>query len=393
MERLNLLAPDVRSNPYPHYAELRKRAPVCQVDPGGIWAVSRYDDIVAVLKNPSLFSSHALRAMAIQPWIDHNPLGDSLPMLDPPRHTSNRTLVNTAFSTQVIPRIEPLARRVASDFAASVNGAGEIDICNTLSADLPAAIIADLLGLDPSLTPNFQRWSEDLVAITPATPPEAQPRILQSVASLERYIKEVLADRREKRRDDLVSDLLDAEVDGQRLSESELVSFLFVLLVAGFETTSHLISNSLRILADRPELMAKMRADRASIPSFVEEVLRYDPPVHATLRVALAEAEVGGVKLPPGAIITILLASANRDPSRFPDPDTFDMNRKQKTGLAFGHGIHFCIGAALARAEARIALEELVPLVGSIHVTQEPAWNYAMTVRGPTSCRMEFFPV
>lgn len=393
MERLNLFAPHVRANPYPHYAELRRSGPVTQVEPGGVWAVSRFDDIVSVFKNPAVFSSQGLRPLTIQPWIQHNPVAESLIMMDPPRHTAIRGLITHAFSARVLPRIEPLARKVCTAFAARVKEGGEIDVCDALSATLPAAVIADLLGFDRALTRHFQTWTEDLVSVNPATPAEAQPRILQTVADLERYIKDVLADRRSARRDDLVSDLLDAEVGGERLDEEDLIAFLFLLLIAGFETTTHLLTNSLRVLADRPELIARMRAEPASIPSFVEEALRFDPPVHGTMRITVAEAEVGGVRLPPGSPVLTLLGSANRDESQFEDPDRFDMDRKQKASIAFGHGVHFCLGAALARAEARIALEELVPHIQNIRITREPTWNLSMTVRGPTSCWMELLPV
>jgi cytochrome P450 len=390
VERLNLFAPHVRSNPYPHYAELRRSAPVTQLDPGGIWGVSRYSDIISVLKNPTVFSSQGLKPMTLQPWIEYNPMSESMILMDPPRHTNIRALVTHAFSMRVIPRIEPLARKVSADFVARVRQGGEIELCEALSMTLPAAVIAELLGFDSSLTHNFHIWAQDLVSINPGTPPEARPRILQTVADMSRYLKEVLADRRRTRRDDLVSDLIDVEVEGQRLNDEELVSFLFLLLTAGFETTTHLLTQSMRVLADHPELIARLRAEPASIPAFVEEVLRFESPVHGTLRLTIADAEVGGVHLPPGSVILALLGSANRDETQFEQPDRFDMDRKQRPGVPFGHGVHFCLGAALSRAEARIALEELLPQIKGVRVTHEPEWNLSMTVRGPTSCRMEF---
>jgi cytochrome P450 len=390
MQRLNLFSPQFRSNPYPYYAELRRSAPVTQVDPGGIWAVSRYDDVVAVFKSPEVFSSQGLRSTTTQPWIQRNPTSNSIALMDPPQHTAVRALVTRAFGSRVIPRVEPLARAAAAAFAARVHEGGEIDVCQTLSVDLPAAVIAKLLGFDPSLGRNFKVWTEDLVAVNPGTPPEAQPRILKSVSDLERYIQEVLADRRRQRRDDLTSDLIDAEVDGRRMSDEELVSFLFLLLVAGFETTSHLLTNSLRILADHPELITRLRADPAAIPAFVEEVLRFEPSVHGTMRLAITDAEVGGVQVPAGSLVLALVASACRDESQIADPDRFDMDRGQRTSIVFGHGAHFCLGAALARVEARLALEELLPHVQRIRVVAEPEWNISLTIRAATKCLMEF---
>lgn len=390
MDRLNLLAPDVRKNPYPHYAELRRSAPVTPIEPGGVWAVSRHDDVVAVLKQPELFSSQGLRATTVQPWIAHNPMTDSLVLLDPPRHTQVRALVTHAFGARVIPRVEPLARDIAASFAARACEGGEIDVCDELSSKLPAGVIASLLGIDPALRERLRVWTDALVAIHPGTPAEAQPRIRASVAELDRYVREVFADRRAKRRDDLVSDLLDAEIAGERLGEEELVSFMFLLVAAGYETTSHLLTNSLRVLAERPELLARLRAEPEAIPSFVEEVLRFEPSVHGTVRLALADTELSGVRLPAGALVLALLGSALRDERQVPDPDRFDIDRRQRTAIAFGHGIHFCLGAALARAEARFALEGLLPRIGALRVTREPEWNLSMTVRGPLSCRMEF---
>ena len=392
MERLNLLDPRVRQNPYPYYAELRRSAPVAFVDPG-VWAVSRYDDIVSVLKNPSVFSSQGLKAAAIQPWLRENPLAESLVMTDPPSHTASRALVTHAFTSRVLPRIEPLARQVSAEFAARAKRGLEVDICQELSATLPAKVIANLLGLDGTLVEKFRVWSEDIVAVTPATPEAARPRIIESVAELSRYLTEVYTDRKRARRDDLASDLLDAEVDGQRLSESEFVSFMFLLLVAGFETTTHLLTNSMRILADRPDLLGRLREHPASIPAFVEEVLRFEPSVHGTMRLVTRDTELAGVVLPAGSLVVALLGSAGRDESRFEDADRFDMDRDRRPNLAFGHGIHFCLGAPLARAEARIALEELLPHVKSIHVTEEPTWNYALTVRGALRCRIRFEPM
>jgi cytochrome P450 len=390
MERLNLLAPHVRSNPYPYYAELRRSAPVTQIDPGGIWAVSRYDDVIAVFKAPEVFSSTGLRPWTIQPWLQRNPMANSIVLMDPPQHTPVRALVMHAFSSRVIPRVEPLARKVAADFAARVRQGGTIDVSQTLSIELPTAIIANLLGFDPSLGENFKTWTEDLVAVNPGTPPAAQPRILKSVSDLDRYVLAVLEEHKRARKDDLVSDLIDAEVDGRRLNDEELVSFLFFLLLAGFETTSHLLVNALRILADRPELIARLRADPALIPAFVDEALRFEPPVHGTMRLTIADTELGGVRLAAGSPVLALLGSACRDESQFPDADRFDIERKQRTNLPFGHGIHFCLGAALARVEARVALEELLPHIQSIRILGELEWNVSLSVRGPTSCPVEF---
>jgi cytochrome P450 len=392
MDRLNLFAPEFRKNPYPHYAALRRSAPVAQIDPGGLWAVSRYDDVMATLKDTTRFSSQGLRAATNQPWLGHNPLGDSMLLMDPPQHTQIRGLVTGAFTTRVIPRIEPLAREVTRGFVARARAGGEIDVCAALSSLLPAAVITNLLGLDPALHERIQVWTSDLVAVHPGTPLEVQARIRASIAELEHCLLEVFADRRREKRDDLVSDLLVAEIDGQHLTETNLVSFLFLLVSAGYETTTNLLTNALRVLSDRPDLLARLRAEPAAIPAFIEEVLRFDPPVQATARLTREDSQIAEVAIPAGSFVLLLLGSACRDERCVENPDHFDMDRKQRGSLPFGYGIHFCLGAALARAEARIAMEELLPHVRGMRVTREPTWNESLTVRGATTCLMEFEP-
>ncbi|MDI1443685.1 cytochrome P450 [Polyangium sp. 6x1] len=393
MARLNLLDPLVRKNPYPYYAELRRAAPVSVVDPGGVWAVSRYDDVVSVLKNPSVFSSQGLRAATEHPWLGYNPITESLVLLDPPRHTAIRSVISHAFSARVLPRVEPLARAAAAAFAERAAQGLEVDICDELATTLPAKVIANLLGMDGTLVDKFRTWTEDLVGVHPGTPEEARPRIVASIVELTRYVEEVFEDRKRARRDDLASDLLDAQVDGRRLDDAELTSFMFLLLVAGFETTTHLLTNSLRLLAARPDLLDRLRRDPAAIGPFVEETLRVEPSAHGTLRLVMEDVELGGVRLPAGSVVCALLGSANRDETRFENAERFDIDRERRPNVAFGHGAHFCLGAPLARAEARIALEELLPRVGAIHVTQEPTWNCSLTVRGATSCRIRFDPL
>jgi cytochrome P450 len=275
---------------------------------------------------------------------------------------------------------------------ARARAGGEIDVCAALSSLLPAAVITNLLGLDPALHERIQVWTSDLVAVHPSTPLELQARIRASIAELEHCLLEVFADRRREKRDDLVSDLLVAEIDGQHLTEANLVSFLFLLVSAGYETTTNLLTNALRVLSDRRDLLARLRAEPSAIPAFIEEVLRFDPSVQATARLALEDSQIAGAAIPAGSLVLLLLGSACRDERCVENPDHFDMDRKQRGSLPFGYGIHFCLGAALARAEARIAMEELLPHVRGMRVTREPTWNESLTVRGATTCMMEFEP-
>lgn len=366
--RFNLLAPEVRNDPYSMYAEMRRSAPVCQVEPGGLWAVSRYADVAAVLSNSAVFSSAGLREATRPSWLGHNPVADSLALLDPPAHTKLRALVNRAFSSRVIPRVEPLVRAAARRFAEGIVTGQPIEVQEHFSSELPGVAIAELLGLDPALRRLFFSWSEALFSIHPATPPEHHARIRAVIADIEAYLREVLADRRRSPRDDLVSDLLDAEVDGERLSEAELISFLAIVLQGGHDTAASMLASSLRCLAARPDLLARLRAEPTAIPSFIEEILRFDPPLQGSTRLTVSDAELSGVPLPRGSIVLALIGSANRDDRRVDDPDRVDLSRKRNAGLTFGLGAHFCIGAALSLAEGRLGLEELLPRIQGLRM-------------------------
>jgi len=237
-------------------------------------------------------------------------------------------------------------------------------------------------------------WSEALSGIHPATPPEDQARIRAIIVDIETYLRGVLADRRRARRNDLVSDLLDAEVDGDQLGEAELISFLAIILQGGHHTTASLLSSSLRFLAGEPELLAHLRAEPAATPAFVEEMLRFDSPLQGSLRLVVSDTEIAGVSLPAGAIVLALIGSANRDDRRIVDPDCFDLDRRRSAHLTFGHGAHFCIGAALARAQGRFGLEELLPRVRGLRVHERgAAWGTSLFSRSHTHLWMEIDPV
>lgn len=386
------MAPEVRADPYPTYSKLRTQTPVCQVDPGGFWAVSRYADVIYVLKNPQLFSSRGGKELAIQPWLEKNPIAGSLILMDPPEHTATRALVTHAFGTRVLPRVEPLARVVCAEFAVRAPNLGVVNICDEISTVLPGNVIADLLGLDDASVHKLRIWTEDLVSVNPGTRIEHQTRIIQTVHELEAHVRQMLEDRKNLPRDDLATQLLEAEINGEKLSDDDVVSFFFLLVTAGFETTTHLVTQALRMLALHPQLVDRLRADPTSIAAFVEEVLRFEPPTHARLRLVTETTELAGVVLPEGSTVMPLLASANRDEHYFENADRFDMDRKQKASLAFGHGIHFCLGATLARLEARIVLEELLPRIRAVQLVGEMQWNESLTVRGPTKCDVRFVP-
>jgi cytochrome P450 len=395
--RLNLLSPEIRANPYPAYAELRRSSPVTQVDPGGLWAVSRYEDVLHVLKNPKLFASEGFKIAAEPPWFGRtNPLAESLIFMDDPKqHGRLRGLVSRAFGPTALARLEPRIRAVAKELSSRLASRQTVDFVADFALPLPASVIGDLLGLDPALHSRFKLWSDDMTAISASQPGDTEllARCRHTVEEMEQYLGEVLASRRQNPGDDMVSELLRARVEGEALTDKELMAFLFVLLVAGLETTVHLIGNSGRFLAEHPDILSQLRADPSLIPAFIEELLRFDPPVHGTMRLCTEDVTVGGVSLPRGSMVLLLMGSALRDERYCPDAERFNLDRKGSHNAAFGHGMHFCLGAALARLEARVGLEELLPqCAGLARSSGSVEWNYALTVRGMRNLPLEVHP-
>lgn len=392
-EPINIFAPDVRSNPYPSYARLRLGGPVQQVQPGGFWAVSRVQDVEYVLKNPQLFTS-GFEPVFKPAWLPHNPLGDSLVTKDGPGHAKLRALVSRAFTPRAIARLEPRIRAVCVEVAEHLAAVQEGDFIEELCAPLPARVIADIVGLDRGLHREFRRWVGHLAAVSPIYPgDEAADAIRGSIREMEGYLKEVLAARRKAPADDTVGDLIAAEIDGNVLTDEEIISFLFLMVAAGFETTMHFFSNAMLDFDRRPEAFTRLREDPAQIPAYVEELLRKEPPVHSVMRLTATDLELGGARLPPGSMVMVLLASANHDDSRFAEPDRFDAARGSQAGLTFGHGAHFCLGAPLARLEARLMLEELAArFVRFEKLPGEIEWNIAVHVRGPVALPFRAIP-
>jgi cytochrome P450 len=394
---VNLMSPEFRSNPYPVYAELLERTPVCQVEPMGLWAVTRYEDCLTVLKDPQRFSSEVYGS-TIPSFLSDVPigqaiLGKSMVSIDPPYHTKLRSLVSRAFGGPSMSRMEARIRVIAEELAANVARQSEVEFVSEFALPLPAFVIGDLLGLDRSLHTHFKRWTDDVVsAMTGVHTPETAGRIRESFREMGRYLKEVLDERRRAPQDDMASELLRAEVDGKALDEQEVLSFFGLLLLAGLETTVHLLGNTMITLSTRPEIFQRVQAQPALIPQLVEEVLRFEPSVHAVFRRAQTDVELSGTTIPKGATVYVIMAAAGRDPRQFPEPDRFQIEREKSGNLPFGYGIHFCLGAALARMEARLGLEALFSKVSSLRRldTNPIEWNHAIHVRGPVRLPLAF---
>jgi cytochrome P450 len=261
----------------------------------------------------------------------------------------------------------------------------KVDLVHDFCQHIPAAAMMALMGLDPNHSARFQTWANDFADLaTFATDEDRQNEIRAHLREMEEYMRDLLEERRRSPGADVVSDLLSAEVDGRKLTQEELMSFCFLLLPAGIETTGHQLALDCHMLMTRPELQEQLRADRSLIPAFIEEMLRYDPVAQGLCRMTTSDTTLGGVNIPKNSIVLLVMASATHDETHFPDPEQFDLDRPGPQNTTFGHGIHFCVGASLARMELRVALEELLSR-GAIAPRAEPAqWRVSLAVRGPT---------
>jgi len=407
-------SPDVRDDPYPHYARLRAEAPVHYAEASHVYCVSRYDDVRAVLRNATLFSSDSMRTMLIasNPGLDPSKdpellsrmmaFAQSLPFgleelmtarnlisEDPPRHGMLRAMVNRGFTPRRIAAWEPRMREIVADCMRRIRRDDGFDVIEDLAVPLPVRIIAEMLGVEPERIDDFKRWSDKLVATSTGSQRGADPvasgftAVIREVAL---YVTEVAERRRREPGDDLVSVLVAKQDDGEAgLTTAEVAFLVQLLLVAGNETTTNLIGNATNNLLRHPEQLAKVVRDPARIPGLIEETLRYDGPVQFVFRRATADAEIAGRTIPANGQVCVLIGSANRDERQWGSTaETFDVMRDAQNHLAFGFGNHFCLGASLARLEARVALEALVPeLPRLVRVEPNVVYVDSFLVRGP----------
>jgi cytochrome P450 len=321
-----------------------------------LWVLSRFEDVQAAVSDPARFSSQ--KGISLTPL----PFGDAIPpnllTLDPPRHDQLRRLVSRAFTPRTVADLEPRVREVTNELLDELVVDGRLDFMD-LAAGLPTIVIAELLGVPPGDKEMFRRWVESLITLDPSEMGRGGAAGV-SILDLFAYLQKVIDQRATKREDDLISALLDAEVDGERLAPGEVLGFTLILLAAGFETTKNLFGNAAWLLDEHRDVRARAVADPALMPQVVEEVLRFESPVIGLARMTTCDVEVRGVLIPEGSRVQMNYASANRDDRAFVDAEVFDIDRPDQRHIAFGHGIHFCLGAALARLEGRVGLEELL---------------------------------
>jgi len=393
MADFNPFDPRLRTNPYEVYRELREEAPIFWSPLMSVWVLTRYDDVLTTLKDHANFSSERLRAnnplvQALESQrLASGPLGTTPTMLstDPPAHTRMRSLVNKAFTPRQVERIRPQMVEIAEGLLDGLPEPGKIDVVADFSIPFPIIVIAAMLGVPASDRERFKAWSTDIAGSLggPFQPPDVIERSVTASNEIADYFRDQIAARRAEPRDDLLSALAAAEEEGDLLTEDELIATCILLLVAGNETTTNLIGSGMFTLLQNPDERRKLQANPSLMTSAVEEMLRYEPAAQMTSRIANEGAELGGVRFEPGQVILPVLAAANRDPAHFPEPDRFDIERHPNRHLAFGQGIHYCLGAPLAVAEARIAFDALLRRMPEPQAAFEaPDWGQSFILRG-----------
>ena len=393
-------------NPYPVYTYLRENEPVHWNQMFNCFMLTRYDDVNQVFSDYRRFSSDiwsnapeflgyvgedetSQYLRQIIPFLAYNLQG-----MDPPGHTRQRTLMMKTFTPRMIEAFRPTIQKLVDELIDQRLADGSMDIVADLAYPLPSNVILDLLGIPRSGRPYIKASAEainEFVATILFTGPQVWPRLAGVFAEVTTYLKILIAERRKNPGQDLLTRMVQAEENGDMLSEDEIVIATNFLLFAGHETTANLISVGLYYLLQNPEQMAQMRADSSKIPVAVEELLRYVSPVHTLARRTMQEVTIRGTTIPENSSIYLLIGAANRDPEKFPDPEKLDVNRPPVRSLGFGYGIHFCVGAALARLESQVAFETIIKRLPELKMSiATPEFRPNYSLRGLKALLVEF---
>jgi len=401
--QVDLFDPTFQANPYPTYAQLRSTAPVHRVTlPDGrrVWLVTRYDDVASVLKDER-FAKNWRNAPPPEQLAQMSPIPVELMKLqignflyeDPPDHKRLRTLVSKAFTPRLIERIRGRVQGMADALLDAVKNKGEMDLIDDYAFPLPITVIAELLGVPAEDRYKFREWT--VAAVSGNWTQEYVEKVLiPHMRAFTDYLRAMFEEKRKNPEDDLTSALVRAEEAGDKLSEAELLGTLFLLLVAGFETTVNLIGNGTLALLQHPDQLQKLRDDPWLIKTAIEELLRYDGPVEiSTERFVREDVTIGETVIPKGEVVMLVFASADHDPERIPEPDTLDITRTDNKHLAFGGGIHYCLGAPLARMEGQIAIGTLLRRMPNLRLKGSPEslrWGTGVMGRGLQGLPVEF---
>jgi hypothetical protein len=378
--------PEFVADPYPTYHRLRAEDPVHR-SPLGFWVLTRYDDVVAVLRDPRFVKEPLAAVVAARLGAARPAVPLSMLERDPPNHTRLRSLVSKAFTPRVVEVLRPHVQQIVDGLLDRVEGARAMDLIEDFAYPLPVIVICELLGVPVEDRDRFKAWGLDIARGLDAIllPPDSEviQRSTASRRALTDYFRELIAERRASPRADLLSGLIAAEEVGDRLSENELLATCILLLVAGHETTVNLVGNGTLALLRHPDQLRRLRENPGLIGSAVEELLRYDGPVQRTARVPSEAVTLGGRTLGEGDLVLPFMGAADRDPAQFTDPDDLDIARTDNRHIAFGWGIHFCLGAPLARVEGQIAINTLVQRLPKLALaTDWPEYRQSLTLRG-----------
>ncbi|HKQ38920.1 MAG TPA: cytochrome P450 [Verrucomicrobiae bacterium] len=381
---LNLFADDVRRDPYPLYDQIRAASPLFRDPNSGLLMVFDYEGAKRVLNDHDAFSSRIGPAE----WII---------FMDPPRHSKLRALISQAFTPRSITNLEPRIRELSRDLLDGVIDRGEMDLATDFAIPLPMMVIAEMLGAPVADRPRFRVWNDVLLDMSYTVPggekaAGAMNEFMAATAEMNDYLSALTEDRRSHPKDDLLTRMVQAQVDGECLSPHDILGFFQVLLLAGSETTTNLINNAILCFIDNPDQLARLRGMPHLMPSAIEEVLRYRSPLQWMLRVAKHDLELHGQTIPKGKAVLPMIGAANRDPKVFQDANRFDIARNPNPHIAFGHGIHFCLGAVLARVEGRVALTDLLGRMANIQLSTKEPWEprRGLHVHGPSSLPIRF---
>jgi cytochrome P450 len=382
---MNLFSDEMRRNPYPLYEQFRAGSGLLRVPPPfNAWMIFDYESVKWALSNHEIFSS---RIPAPRWFI----------FFDPPAHTKLRALISQAFTPRMIAKLDPRVRELSRQLLDRNIERGEMDLAADYSVPLAMQVIAEIIGVPLADWAQYKRWSDALLRISYARSggQEAERALGDFTAAtleMDAYLTDMILQRRSAPRDDLLTRLIEAEVDGERLSQEEILGFFQLLVVAGQETTANLIDNAMLCLLEHPGQLDRLRAAPELLPGAIEEVLRYRSPVQWAVRMPRRDVEMHGQVVPAGEHVLAMIGSANRDPRQFPEANRFDIGRDPNPHLAFSHGIHFCLGAALSRLESRIALADLLERFQSFELATDQPWQprEALNVHGPSHLPIRF---